>query len=191
MVNKLKSLRVKELTALLAKILPESSLVNLDSTHLRRLEITIRTHLGQSQAEICAAVGCSKDTARYWMAIAQTEKASSWQEHSVGRPKTVNDQYLNRLKELVTSNPKDYGYAFERWTARWLSQHLAEELGIEISPRHVNRLLKQMGLSTRNKKQSKETQKPTNSRGGIAIEDLNPADLSQLKNSPWWLQNKA
>lgn len=190
-MNQLESLRVKELTALLAKILPESSLINLDSTHLRRLEITLRTHLGQSQAEICAAVGCSKDTARYWMAIAQTEKASSWQEHSVGRPKTVNDQYLKRLEELVTSNPKNYGYAFERWTARWLSQHLAEELGIEISPRHVNRLLKQMGLSTRNKKQSKERQKPTNPRGGIVIEDLHPADLSQLKNSPWWLQNKA
>ena len=39
--------------------------------------------------------------------------------------------------------------------------------------------------------QVREKQESTNSRGGIAIEDLDPADLSQLKNSPWWLQNKA
>lgn len=190
-MNKPETLRVKELTTLLEKILPENPPINLDTTQLRRLEITIRTYMGQSQTEICAAVGCSKDTARYWMAIAQTEKASSWQEHSVGRPKTVNEEYLQRLKELVTHSPKDYGYSFQRWTARWLSQHLAEELGIEVSDRHVNRLLKQMGLSTRKQQQSLQEQESTNLKGGIAIKDLNPADLSQLQNSQWWFPNKA
>jgi transposase len=69
----------------------------------------------------------------------------------LGRPKIVNHQYIERLKELVSSSPREYGYAFSDWTAQWLSKHLAKELGIQISDRHINRLLKQMGLSTKRK----------------------------------------
>ena len=86
---------------------------------------------------------------------------------------------------------QDYGYSFQRWTAKWLSKHLAQELGIEISPRHVNRLLKQMGLSTRNQNQSIDKEKSLNQSSGIAINDLNPASLSKLNESLWWFQNKA
>jgi transposase len=67
----------------------------------------------------------------------------------VGRPKTIDEQYLDRLKELVSRSPKQFGYPFERWTAQWLGKHLYRETGVAISDRHINRLLKQMGLSTR------------------------------------------
>jgi transposase len=67
----------------------------------------------------------------------------------MGRPKTVNEQYLARLKELVSHSPREYSYPFQRWTAQWLGKHLAKELGIKVSDCHINRLLKQMGLSTR------------------------------------------
>ncbi len=69
----------------------------------------------------------------------------------MGRPKTVNEQYLARLKELVTHSPPLAGYSFKHWTAQWLSKHLAIELGIQVSSCHINRLLKEMGLSTRPK----------------------------------------
>lgn len=170
---------IKDLYSLLTQIIPEDLKFNLDDKKRRRLEILLRARMGQSQAEICAALGCSKDTVRYWMAISQTEKANTWQENSVGRPKTVNESYLKHLRNLVTHNPQDYGYSFKRWTARWLNKHLAQELGIEISDRHVNRLLKQMGLSTRgnaNPQNKKTTQKPT-----ITIEDINPSLLSQYQ----------
>ncbi len=182
--------QIKELSSLLAQIIPEDIPVHLDETKRRRLEIVLRARMGQSQTEICSALGCSRDTARYWMAIAKTEKVSSWQEHSVGRPKTVNDEYLNRLQKLVINSPKDYGYSFERWTAKWLSKHLAQELGIEISDRHVNRLLKQMGLSTKKQQKLNHQKVFTKDKCGIAIEDLNPASISQLKNSQWCFQNK-
>ncbi|MEH1858777.1 MAG: hypothetical protein V7L21_12375 [Nostoc sp.] len=50
----------------------------------------------------------------------------------MGRTKTVNEQYLIRLKELVSHSPRLVGYSFERWTAQWLSKHLAKELGIKV-----------------------------------------------------------
>lgn len=106
---------------------------------------------GKSQIQICVALSCSPETARYWMHIAQVGQAHLWHETPIGRPKSVNDLYLDRLRELVSSSPRTYGYPFQRWTAQWLSQHLAQELNIEVSSRHVNRLLKQMGLSLRQK----------------------------------------
>ncbi|NDJ18324.1 helix-turn-helix domain-containing protein [Myxacorys almedinensis] len=91
----------------------------------------------------------------------------SWKTSSVGRPKTINDHYLTRLKELVSHSPKQFGYPFERWTAHWLQRHLVKETGVEISDRHVNRLLKQMGLSTRQTAQCKHF--------GTTITDLDAA----------------
>lgn len=66
----------------------------------------------------------------------------------------MNDQYIERLKELFSHSPRKYGYAFSSWTSQWLSKHLATEFGIEVSDRHINRLLKQMGLSTQQKRSS-------------------------------------
>lgn len=182
--------QVPDLADILAEILPEKLPKNLENTQRRRLEIILRSHLGQSQAEICAALGCSKDMARYWMAIAKNPQIDSWQDSHAGRPKRVNQLYLKRLKELVNSSPKDHGYAFQRWTAKCLSQHLAKELDIEVSDRHVNRLLKQMGLSTRNSQQSKPIDDLTNKQWKIAIKDLNPSSFSQLNDSLWWFQNQ-
>jgi transposase len=185
--------QAQDLASILAEILPEKSSKNLDYRHRRRLEIILRSHLGQSQVEICSALGCSKDMARYWMAIAKKPQSDSWQESCVGRPKRVNDEYLQRLQELVTSSPKDHGYAFERWTARCLSQHLSAELNINISDRHVNRLLKQMGLSTRNSQQPagvNESSSINSQSGRITIQDLNPSACSQFNDSLWWFQNQ-
>ncbi|WP_143857007.1 MULTISPECIES: helix-turn-helix domain-containing protein [unclassified Nostoc] len=113
-----------------------------------RIEIMLMVDAGQSQAQICQTLECSQDTARYWIAMARAGKAHLWNEPPIGRPKTINEQYLDRLQELMNHTPRDYGYAFKRWTGKWLSKHLAKELGIEVSDRYVNQLLKRMGLST-------------------------------------------
>jgi transposase len=94
----------------------------------------------------------------------------------MGRPKTVNDEYLARLKELVNRSPREYDYPFQRWTAQWLSKHLAKELGIEVSACHINRLLKQMGLSTR----SKPATEAAPSQSNLAIRDLTSSPVPEL-----------
>jgi transposase len=160
-------------------ILASLSDQNLRPEHHRRLEIMLRANMGQSQTEICTALGCSPDTARYWMAIAQTDRAYEY-VHAIGRPKTVNEEYLARLKELVSHSPQDYGYPFQRWTAQWLQKHLAKEFGIEVSDRHINRLLKQMGLSTRNSQQKAVQETPWQKQSRITIADLQPTSLNKF-----------
>ena len=130
--------------------------------------------MGQSQAQICSALGCSQETARYWMAMTKTGQAHNWNDQPIGRPKTVNDQYVARLKELVNHSPKEYGYPFRQWTAQWLRKHLAKELGIKVSSCHINRLLKEMGLSTRPRIHTTEKYSSQQQDSGITIGDLSP-----------------
>jgi diguanylate cyclase (GGDEF)-like protein/PAS domain S-box-containing protein len=72
---------------------------------------------------------------------------------SLGRSKVTTDEYLERLRELANNSPEDCGYPRKRWTGQLLKQHLIHELGIEVSDRHINRLLQQMGLSIRQRRQ--------------------------------------
>ncbi|MDJ0741836.1 MAG: helix-turn-helix domain-containing protein [Xenococcaceae cyanobacterium MO_167.B27] len=147
---------------------------DLRPEYIRRIKIMLMADSGYSQTEICQALNCSQETARYWILAAKTGQAHKWKELSLGRPKRINEEYLARLKELVSQNPRDCGYAFSRWTAQWLSKHLAKEFNIEISDRHINRLLKKMGLSTRPKQSQKEKNNiEPNTPTGIVIKNLN------------------
>ncbi len=114
-----------------------------------RVEIMLRADAGQSQTQICKALRCSREAVRYWAGMLRAGEIHRWQDQPRGRPKSVNQQYLVRLKELATQSPRDYGYSFQHWTSQWLRKHLTEELGIEVSDSSVLKLLKQLGLSRR------------------------------------------
>ncbi|MEH1835053.1 MAG: helix-turn-helix domain-containing protein [Nostoc sp.] len=162
------------LTAFQRKLLLKSLETDLRPEYRRRIEIMLLADVGQSQTQICEALGCTQETARHWIMIAQTGQAHHWSDRAMGRPKAVNEQYLARLQQLASHSPREYGYPFERWTGQWLSKHLAKEMGIKVSACHINRLLKEMGLSTRQTRKTaeKETNNTKNSR--ITIGNLLP-----------------
>lgn len=176
------------LTPFQRKLLLKSLQTDLRLEYRRRIEIMLLADAGQSQSQICEALGCSQETARHWMTVAQAGQAHNWNDRPMGRPKTVNEQYLARLKELVSNSPREYGYPFQRWTGQWLSKHLAKELGIKVSACHVNRLLKQMGLSTRPKPATEEAANQTEtSNFNLVIRDLTSTSMPQ--SSELWLFN--
>ena len=170
------------LTPFQRKLLQKSLQDDLPQQYRQRIEIMLLADSGKSQAQICKALGCSQETVRYWISQARAGQAHKWNAFPIGRPKIVNDQYLERLKELVCHSPRDYGYPFGRWTAQWLSKHLAKELGISVSDRNVNLLLKKMGLSTRPKSSTAEKVTDSDSTKGsrIAIRDLQSNSESDL-----------
>ncbi|MDJ0732596.1 MAG: helix-turn-helix domain-containing protein [Nostocaceae cyanobacterium] len=175
----------KYLTAFQRKMLQKRLEADLSHKYRQRLQIMLLADEGKTQGEICKALGCSPHTARHWILMAQHGEAHNWQSNPIGRPKAVNDEYLQRLQELVSNSPKEFGYPFQRWTAQWLGKHLAKEFGIEIAPRHINRLLKQMGLSTKPKSaQAEETIKASD---GIVIGNLNSSNLPEY--SELWIFN--
>ncbi|MCY7323689.1 MAG: winged helix-turn-helix domain-containing protein [Phormidesmis sp. CAN_BIN36] len=152
--------------------LQKSLQTNLRSEYHRRIQIMLLADARQTQAQICQTLGCDSKTARYWTTVAQLGYAHQWDDCPLGRPKTVDQPYLDRLKTLVTHSPREFGYSFHCWTARWLSRHLAKEFGIETSDRHLNRLLKQMGLSTRQKPVSLGNVPEATHNASITIRDL-------------------
>jgi transposase len=127
----------------------------------QRIKIMLMADEGLNQTTICKKLGCSQPTARFWISIASNGQAHNWKDISLGRPKKFNSEILQRLEQLVNQNPKNvtvpnqtYNYSFCHWTAKYLSKHLKAEFGVEISDRQINRILKEMGLSTRGKSNS-------------------------------------
>lgn len=140
----------KYLTEFQRKLLQKNLAAQKLEKYRVRLRIMLLADLGKTQTEIVQILECAPATVRHWMLVAQSGQAHNWESSPLGRPKAVNPKYLQRLRELVSQSPRECGYFFRKWTANWLSKHLAKELGIEVSDRHINRLLKEMGLSTRN-----------------------------------------
>ncbi|RUS98522.1 hypothetical protein DSM106972_081510 [Dulcicalothrix desertica PCC 7102] len=169
----------KLLTPFQRKLLEKSLQDNLTESYHQRIQIMLLADEGKTQAEICRTLGCCAATVRHWTHIARTGMAHQWQDCPIGRRKSVNDQHLERLKELVSNSPRDYGYSFRQWTGTWLSRHLAKEFGINVTPQHINRLLKQMGLSTRPKPNCvKETINQQINSSQISISDLKSTALN-------------
>jgi transposase len=106
-------------------------------------------------------------------------KTLDWGMQPIGRPKVITDEYVAYLRNLVKQSPQACGYPFKRWTAGWLRCHLAKELGIEVSDRHINRLLHQMGLSTRKAAAEQSSDEPQH-HSQILIQDLNPSAVPEF-----------
>ena len=153
---------------------------NLRPEYQRRIEIMLLADEGLGKVQISKTLKCTQETARYWSGQAKAGQAHNWQDCPRGRPKTISAEYLTHLKELASNSPRDYGYSFERWTGQWLSKHLHKELGIELSSRHINRLLKQMGLSTRAKSVNRNSFAQDNNpeSSGIALRELSSVSAS-------------
>lgn len=162
------------LTTLQRELLLKNRQSDLRPEYRRRIEIMLLADMGYSQAEICTALGCSQEMARYWIAIAKAGQAHNWNDCPIGRPKTINAHHIARLQELVNHSPRDYGYSFRNWTAEWLSKQLAKEFGIAVSDRHINRLLQKLGLSHRQRrlKAEQEIDFSSTKTSGIKIGDL-------------------
>jgi transposase len=171
------------LTPLQRKHLLRSVKTNLRPEYRLRIVVILLADVGVSQAEICNLLGCSQSTARHWISMVQAGKFYFWSDRPVGRPKTVSSAYVKRLEELVVSSPREYGYSFRRWTAMWLKQHLAKELGIEVTERHINRMFKELRLSTyQSEREQMDTTTPNAQSQRIFIRDLAPGTSSSRSN---------
>jgi transposase len=177
------------LTPFQRKLLLKALETETRAEYRRRTEIMLLADIGQSQAQICKTLGCAHETARYWIAMAQTGQAHQWKNRQMGRPKTVNEQFCDRLRELVNHSPREYGYSFQRWTAQWLGKHLEKELDIKVSDCHINRLLKQMGLSTKSKPATGEDSKQTIVSDGSNLEIRDLTFASEPQHEEVWLFN--
>lgn len=166
------------LTPFQRKFLEKSLLETSEGKYLQRIKIMLLADEGKKNHEICQELGCSPTTVSRWVHLAKIGQAHCWQKGKIGRPSVIDEQMLTRLKELVSHNPRDYGYSFERWTNNWLSKHLAKEFGKTVSDRRISQLLKKHGLSLKVKEQKKQNSEDNN----FLIQDLSRSDSSEFNN---------
>ena len=152
----------------LQKALGRETLSERDKT---RVQIMLLFDEGKSQKQICEQLACSTAMARLWIRVVREGQAHRWQEFCQdGRPGKVTQQYRDRLQELIAHyTPKDFGFAFPKWTAKALQIHLNKELHIEVSVRQINRLRREITLAT---KPHTEVPQKGASQSKLVIRDL-------------------
>jgi transposase len=128
----------------------ELSTPDLSSRDKMRIQIMLLYGQGKSQKQICDFLNCAPVTARTWIHIVKSEQAHRWRDFCQdGRPKMIEDHHRDRLIELFKQRPKEVGYPFKKWTSVALQKQLLKEFEIEVSARHINRVLNEAGFSTR------------------------------------------
>jgi Homeodomain-like domain len=112
----------KYLTVFQRKSLQKSLQQDLSGKQFQRIQIMLLADEGKTQAEICQELGCCQATARHWITMAKTNQAHHWQSNPIGRPNLVDEEYLQRLQQLVTACPQEIN-------VRGLSSNCTETYG--------------------------------------------------------------
>ena len=71
-----------------------------------------------------------------------------------GRPPKATPQVQELLVRRALSDPRDWGYAFVRWTSGRLSEYLARKTQVRLSPKWVRILLRRHGVVWRRTKRT-------------------------------------
>lgn len=163
------------------KSLLEKELANLELSprDKNRVQIMLLYAQGNSQKQICERLNCSPVMARSWIQIVKSGQSHRWRDFCQdGRPKTLEAHHRDRLIDLVQQSPRSVGFFVDRWSSTALQKQLYKEFNVEVSARHINRVLNEAGFSTRHRsqpEQQKNQQEKSNSK--LTIQDL--PDLGQ------------
>jgi transposase len=95
-----------------------------------------------------------------------------------GRPRRITDEQRRRIVAVAGARPDTQGVPLTRWSLPRLAAHLRSE-GIEISPAHLGRVLKDAGLSFQRTRSWKASPDPDYERKAarvLALYERAPAD---------------
>lgn len=97
--------------------------------------------------QIAEIVGRSRVTVTRWLHQFETNGiASVWPGKSTGRPPKADAEFQAALAAAVQQNPRSLGYAFTRWTASLLAEHLWRTTHVQVAPSTIHTLLKRLGF---------------------------------------------
>ena len=114
----------------------------------RRLQAWQLKQQGWSQRQIAEALGVSAGAVSQWMARARNVGPEALRRRPPpGAPRRLSPEQLARLPELLHRGPPAYGFRGELWTRSRVAALIRLECGVSYHPRHVGRLLKEIGWS--------------------------------------------
>ncbi len=115
----------------------------------KRLMVAIIYKRGPSAPMIAEWLDTREQTIYRWFDRLETEpiEQAVRDRHRPGRPPKLDDADRAKFRAAVQEPPTDVGYDHPAWTTALAQQFLQNAFDVEYSRRHVQRLLKDAGLS--------------------------------------------
>ena len=121
-----------------------------DKKHYRRLMSILQKSNGRTFADIAKEHGVSIRSVQRWIS-AYLQIGTKGLE--IRKPGGTKSRITNENREIILSvlfnDPNIFGYIRNTWSLRSLAKCLTEELDIPISFKHLQRILKDMGIRCR------------------------------------------
>ncbi len=115
---------------------------------IRALMVLLAAERRMVAADIAAVVRHDEETVRRWLVRYQAEGVEGLSDAPrPGAPAKITETYRERLLAIVRRRPRSLDLPFSLWTGARLSDYMAEETGIRMSPASVYRLLRAGGIS--------------------------------------------
>lgn len=119
-----------------------------DSDQARRLLAVALVMEGASRTAAARAVGMDRQTLRDWVIRYNEEGVAGLCDRPrPGRPGQLSDGQLAELARLVEAGPDIKVHRVVRWRCADLRAEIKSRFDVEVSERHVGRLLKQLAFT--------------------------------------------
>ncbi len=116
-----------------------------DSDQTRRLLALALVLEGYSRAEAARQTGMDRQTLRDWVIRYNTEGVAGLRDRPrPGRPPRLDAAQLAELARLVEKGPDIDLHKVVRWRCVDLQAEIKSRFGVEVSERHVGRILKRL-----------------------------------------------
>ena len=122
------------LTAFRPNRMLKSLQAGLKAGRYRTIEIVLLADAGKLQIKIYQRSGIFKQMSLYWSALADATLINECYQTLITKPKTPNNQYIQRLKEVLTVSSSDceYSHIFDIPIVIWRCKYLLHKIGLLI-----------------------------------------------------------
>ena len=105
-----------------------------------------------------------------------------------GRPPKADEAYLQRLLEVIETEPSEFGLGFSVWTLPSLSAFMARETGVKLSDNRLSEVLKREGYVYRRPKKDLRHRHDETLREQIreALEEVKKTHEMDISGSSIW-----
>jgi transposase len=100
-----------------------------------------------SQAEVARRCGVSRTTALRWARAREKKRERAWKRKPLGRPSKLTEAQKQQLEKALLQGAQAHGFLNELWTLARVARLIENLTAVRLHPRHVWRVLGQMGWS--------------------------------------------
>ena len=117
----------------------------------RRAQGVLRVSEGETVAAVARSMSAGRSSIYRWVGWYQLEGEAGLHKHQEGNttPRSVNDEVVQTLLELIESEPGEADYLRSRWTSEMLAQAMHERMGMDLHASTIRRLLPLHGYGWR------------------------------------------